>query len=121
MTIVVIFVIVFGLGPLIFRQLTRHAPAPKGMKWLAVFSFGCAAVALTIRYGFVRLWGADEISTAVGIMFIWLGWIGVIAFGTQALRRAAPGVSMRRWTAVLGAAATTIPWFGLVWASYIAT
>lgn len=121
MTLVLIFVIVFGLGPLIFRLLTRHTPSPAGTRWLAVFAFGCAAVALTIRYGFTRLWGADEMSTAAGIIFIWLGWIGVLAYGTQALRRAVPGISMRRWTAVLGSAATTIPWFGLAWASYIAT
>ncbi len=121
MMLIVIFVIIFGVGPLIFRFLTRKAPSAKGARRLALFALVCAAIALTIRYGVARRWGADLFNTSLGIMFIWLGWIGVLAFGTQAIRRADPSLAMRRWTAVLGSAATTIPWFGLIWASSIAS
>ncbi len=65
------------------------------------------------------LWD-DMLMAGVSLLLIWLGWIGVLAFGTQALRRAHPGPSTRRWTAVLGAIGTTIPWFGLAWASLVA-
>ncbi len=121
MMLIVIFLIIFGVGPLIFRFLTQRAPSANGARRLAVFAFSCAAIALAIRYGVARRWGADVVNTGVGIMFIWLEWIGVLAFGTQALRRADPGILMRRWTAVFGSMATTIPWFGLIWASYITT
>jgi len=36
------------------------------------------------------------------------------------LRRAYPGPVTQRWTNVLGILATTLPWFGLIWASTVA-
>jgi hypothetical protein len=41
----------------------------------------------------------------------------VIALVVQALRRADPRPAMRRWSGVLGAVGTTVPWFGLVLAN----
>jgi hypothetical protein len=120
-TLILLFIVVFVVGPLIFRALTNRAPSRAQMLLLAIFSFVCAAAALAIRYGLARPLDADMLMAGLSVLLIWLGWIGVLAFGTQALRRAYRGTSMRRWTAVLGAIGTTIPWFGLAWASLVTT
>ena len=120
MSLVVLFVIVFVDGPLAFRALTRGGPSPTAFRRLAIFTALCAATGLTLRYGFTHLWGQNLLVTGTGIAFIWGGWIGVLAYGAQALRRMDHGLRMRRWTAEAGAAGTTLPWFGLASASLLA-
>ena len=93
MSLVVLFVIVFVGGPLVFRALTRGGPSPTAFRRLAIFTALCAATGLTLRYGFTHLWDQNLIVTGTGIAFIWGGWIGVLAYGAQALRR------MDAWTA----------------------
>jgi hypothetical protein len=119
MSFSILFVIVFGLGPLAFRALTRDGPSPAAFRRLAMFTTLCATIGLTMRYGFADLWGRNLLVTGTGLAFIWGGWIGVLAYGTQALRRMDQGLRMRRWTAVAGAAGTTVPWFGLASASLL--
>ncbi len=119
MTLIAIFLIVFIAGPLIFRALTGNKPSRQGLRNIAIFAVLCASTALAIRYGFASRWGTELGTTAISVMFIWLGWIGILAFATQVLRGSDPGAPMRRWTAVLGTVATTIPWFGLAWASLL--
>jgi len=119
MTFVVLFAIVFIGGPLAFRALTRGGPSPRAFRRLAIFTALCAATGLTMRYGFSDLWGRNILVTGGGVAFIWGGWIGVLAYGAQALRRMDSGVRMRRWTAVMGSIGTTIPWFGLASASLL--
>lgn len=117
MSYIALFIIVFVGGPLVFRELTRGGPSPAAFRRLALFTAICAATGLTLRYGFAGLWGRDLLLTGAGVAFIWGGWIGVLAYGAQALRRMDKGLRMRRWTAVMGAAGTTVPWFGLASAS----
>ena len=119
MSYAILFVIVFVGGPLAFRALTHNGPSPVAFRRLAIFTALCAAVGLTMRYGLSQLWGQDLLVTGTGIAFVWGGWIGVLAYGAQALRRMDRGLRMRRWTAVLGAVGTTVPWFGLASASLL--
>lgn len=119
MSYVVLFLIVFVGGPLAFRALTREGPSLRAFRRVALFAALCAATGLTLRYGFVDLWGRNLLVTGAGIAFIWGGWIGVLAYGAQALRRMDSGAHMRRWTAVMGAVGTTVPWFGLASASLL--
>ncbi len=119
MSYIALFLIVFVGGPLVFRALTRDGPSPAAFRRLSLFTALCAATGLTLRYGFADLWGRDLLLTGVGVAFIWGGWIGVLAYGAQALRRMDRGLRMRRWTAVMGSAGTTIPWFGLASASLL--
>lgn len=120
MSYVVVFLIIFVGGPLSFRALTRSGPSPKAFRRLALFTAICAAAGLTLRYGFAGLWGHNLVITGTGIAFIWGGWIGVLAYGAQALRLMGVGGRMQRWTAVMGAMGTTVPWFGLASASLFA-
>lgn len=119
MTYGVLFLIVFVGGPLAFRALTRGGSSPVAFRRLAMFTAVCAATGLTMQYGFADLWGRNLLITGAGVAFIWGGWIGVLAYGAQALRRMDKGLRMRRWTAVMGAMGTTVPWFGLASASML--
>ena len=119
MSYIALFVIVFIGGPLSFRALGRGGPSPEAFRRLALFTAVCAATGLTLRYGFPALWGSNLLLTGTGVAFIWGGWIGVLAYGARALRRMDSGLRMRRWTAVMGSAGTTVPWFGLASASLL--
>jgi Co/Zn/Cd efflux system component len=120
MTLILLFLLIFVVGPLIFRAMTQRQPSKGQMLFLAVFALVSVGAALAIRYGWARPLDADMLMAGVSIVLIWLGWIGVMAFVTQALRHAYPDQMVRRWAAVLGAIGTTIPWFGLAWASFLA-
>jgi hypothetical protein len=120
MSYIVLFAIVFLGGPVAFRALTRGGPSAAAFRRLALFTALCAATGLTLRYGFAEIWGQNLLVTGAGVAFIWGGWIGVLAYGAQVLRRTDNGLRMRRWTAVMGALGTTVPWFGLASASLLA-
>jgi hypothetical protein len=120
MMITVLFLVIFILGPLSFRVLTREAPSQSGSRRLAVLAAVCGIGGLGLRYGGSAQWGSNVVLTVAGIALIWFAWIAILAFGAQALRRADRGLSMQRWTAVVGYAGTTVPWFGLAWASAFA-
>lgn len=115
-----LFVLVFVGGPLAFRALSATGPSPRAFGRVALFTALCAATALALRYGLAELWGRNLLVTGAAMLFIWGGWIGAIAHGAQVLRRADPGLPMRRWTSVMGTVGTTMPWFGLASASMIA-
>jgi hypothetical protein len=117
MTLVAIFLTVFVAGPLIFRFLTLPKATVTQSRRMAVLALICAIAALILRYGLPAHIASDPSMILASVLLIWLGWISILAFGALALRRADPGLSMRRMSAVLGAAGTTNPWFGLVWAS----
>ncbi len=120
MTYIALFLLSFGGGPLAFRALTHSGPSKAAFSRLVLFSALCAATGITLRYGFAPLWGRNLLITGAGLLFIWGGWVGVLAYGAQSLRRYHPGLGMRRWTAVMGVVGTTVPWFGLASAILIA-
>jgi len=120
MSYVALFITIFVGGPLAFRGLMRGGTSPAAFRRLAMFTAICAATGLVLRYGFADLWGHDLMLTGSGLAFIWGGWIGVLAYGAQALRRMDHGPGMRRWTTLMGSLGTTMPWFGLASASALA-
>lgn len=121
MTLIALFLAIFVVGPLFFCILTARAATVTWSRKVALLAIGCAAVALMLRYGTPAHWGRDPLVTGLAIGMMWIGWISVLAFAVLALRRADSGVMMRRLSTVLGAGGTTIPWFGLIWASYSIT
>ncbi len=119
MILAALFVVFFLGGPLAFRGLTRGKPQRRAQRVLGVGTAICAAAGLALRYGFPDLWGRHVVLTVIGVALIWFAWIGVLAYGAQAMRQADNGLRMRRWTGILGAAGTTMPWFGLASANLL--
>jgi len=111
--LIIIFVVFFMGGPLIFRGLTNNFPSLQRMKLLGMLTAGCALAGLLIRFTMPGLWGQNLWITAAGVLLIWFAWVGVLAFAAMALRRNDPSVQMRRWSTIIGALGTTMPWFGL--------
>lgn len=119
MKLALVFLTVFVVGPLSFRWLTRHAPSRRTQRALVFFCLMMATGGMLLRYG-SGAWGDDLITTILAVVMIWFAWIGVLAYGAQALRLMDTGSRMRRWTDVLGAIGTTVPWFGLASARWVA-
>ncbi|MCX7558434.1 hypothetical protein OS190_02570 [Sulfitobacter sp. F26204] len=116
MTLFLLFLVFFIGGPLAFRGLTGGT---LGQGSLGIGTAVCAATGLGLRYGLPDLWGYNPVLTVASLALIWFAWIGVLAYGAQKLRQLDGGLRMRRWTGMIGAAGTTMPWFGLVSANLI--
>lgn len=114
-----LFCWVFVVGPLGFRMLTRRGHDVHRQWLLGVCTVGLALAGLGLRYGFAEVWGQYLGVTLGSIGLIWCAWIGLLAYGAQAMRRADTGPRMRHVTAVVGTAATTLPWFGLISANLV--
>ena len=119
MTLALTFLIVILVGPWAVRRLTQSAPTPRAMRAVALMVGAAFLVALVLRYGFQDHWGDNLWLIGLVTAALWAAWIGVIALVVQALRRADPRHSMQRWSGALGAAGTTVPWFGLVLAGIL--
>jgi hypothetical protein len=119
MILTLLFVVFFVGGPLAFRGLTREGPMVDSQRRLIIGTLVCAGTGLVMRYGFADLWGRNLQMTVVSVTLIWFAWIGVLAFGALKLRAMDQGVGMRRWTGIIGAAGTTMPWFGLASANLL--
>lgn len=115
MILYVTFALLFVVGPLVFRQMLRMGLERK--------TLGLIAVVLMVAAIFTRpmIGESDEgLLQFAPLMLIWGAWIVVLVMGVMALRRAIPGRQAMRWTAVAGAAGTTVPWFGLASARWLA-
>ncbi|MGJ8616428.1 MAG: hypothetical protein ACSHWS_06270 [Sulfitobacter sp.] len=113
-SLILIFLVFFIGGPLIFRVLTKDLPTLQRMKLLGMLTTGFAIAGLFIRFAMPGLWGQNLWITVAGVTLVWFAWIGVLAFAAMALRRNDPSAQMRRWSTIIGALGTTMPWFGLV-------
>lgn len=111
-SLVIIYVTVFIVGPATFLGLLRASPSKKNFVGLGCIVAGSTAMSFILRY-LSGGWGQDVAITLFGIGLIWLAWIAILAFVAQTFRQQDARKTMRRWTAVIGALATTIPWFGL--------
>ncbi|MFK7836741.1 MAG: hypothetical protein AB8B60_11010 [Sulfitobacter sp.] len=119
MILAALFAIFFIGGPLVFWGFTRSEPSDFGQWVLGTVTALMAGMGMFLRYGFADLWGRHVVLTVLSLALIWLAWIGVLAFGAQALRRVHPGRQMRRWSGIIGAGGTTMPWFGLASANLV--
>jgi hypothetical protein len=114
-----IFTLFFVCGPLTFRMLTRDTLTKARMYRLVVSTWCFAIAGLGVQYMMGRYWGHDLWMTGASVLLIWFAWIGVLAFVAMVLRDKDPSARMHRWTAIVGAVGTTVPWFGLASASLI--
>ncbi|MFD2741043.1 hypothetical protein ACFSUD_15775 [Sulfitobacter aestuarii] len=113
MMLLLVFLIVFGFGPLAFGSLTRRVPNPGLLRRMGLLALSAVLSGLVIRYGFAQEWARDPVLTLLVLALLWLGWIALLGFVAQILRHRDAGRRMRRWTGVIGALGTTMPWFGL--------
>lgn len=116
MNLTLTFMILFVGGPLVFRLLIWMAIKPK---MLGAIAATIMFVAIALRYGFRDQWGVDIGLTISALFLIWMAWIAVLVLGVQAMRAANPGQKTHQWSAVIGSAGTTVPWFGLAYASWV--
>ena len=115
----ILFVMLFVAGPLTYLRLTRRAPAAQRLAFLATLAGVAILAGLSLRYGGGGLWGNHAGLTLTALCLLWLAWIAVLALGAQSLARFDATARTRRWTRVVGSAGTTVPWFGLAFASWI--
>ena len=117
MTLVLVFLIVFLIGPFLFKALIAVPPSLRAIRTLGAMVLATFLFATGLRYGLLRYWSDSPWLLGVIALTLWAAWIGVIALVVQSLRRADPRPAMHRWSGVLGAVGTTVPWFGLVLAN----
>lgn len=117
MTLVLVFLIVFLIGPFLFKALIAVPPSLRAIRALGAVVLAAFLTAIGLRYGLLRFWSDSLWLLGAVALALWSAWIAVIALVVQALRRADPRPAMRRWSGVLGAVGTTVPWFGLVLAN----
>jgi len=119
MTLVLVFLIVFLISPFLFKALIAMPPSLRAIRTLGAVVLAAFLTAIGLRYGLLRFWSDSLWLLGAVALALWSAWIAVIALVVQALRRADPRPAMRRWSGVLGAVGTTVPWFGLVLANFM--
>ncbi|NNE50878.1 MAG: hypothetical protein HKN30_00570 [Sulfitobacter sp.] len=110
MTLAFVFGLIFLAGPLLFLLLSRARVAPPVLI--------CGALGFFLLGLGLQHWGKAEIWPLTVLGLFWLAWIGTLAFAAVRLQAAQPAA--RRWTRVVGAVGTTVPWFGLATAAWMA-
>ena len=119
MTLLVLtYAVVFVVGPLLFFTLIQRAPSLRQFRALAAIAAACLALALAMRFS-LAAWGREPVQTLIGMALMWAAWIAILSLLVQRLRAYDPGPAMRRWSAILGAICTTVPWFGLASAQFV--
>ncbi|MDQ2090479.1 hypothetical protein [Marimonas arenosa] len=109
MELLIAYIVFILVGPVIFLGLIRPAPTRSR------FAMGVAsATGLLVAAYAMRVWGPDGAAVAVvWLACLWLGWITTIATAVQAWALVRGFGRQRKWSAAMGAAAVTLPWFGL--------
>lgn len=110
MTLALLFGLIFVVGPLAFAHLSRGWLSPL---YLASGIFTCLLTGFALQY-----WGAGSDAKIGSLALFWLAWVGTLAFAAARLTGRWP--TTRRWSRVAGATGTTVPWFGLSTAAWIA-
>ncbi len=113
MRLALVFVAVFLAGPLMFWALARRSPTGAYflMLWLGMTAMVAGAFALN---AYILPMAAEPLVTGLQIIaLLWLAWIVMLAICVLAIRSSRVGPRTKRWTAAIGAMATTLPWFGL--------
>ncbi|MRU15406.1 hypothetical protein FDP25_08195 [Roseovarius sp. A21] len=114
------FAMIFVAGPMAFWVLTRQ-PATRGyLVALWAITFGLMALAFGLaNYGISLAIEPRLIGLSV-ILSFWMAWITMLSLIMLAVRRRADTPGVQRVAFVVGAMATTLPWFGLYAAKMVA-
>lgn len=120
MDLFVLFLVVFVVGPLLFRSGLNHVDTLNKARFLMLVPavLGLAGWGAKIAVG--AAWGRELWATVPGIALVWLGWIGLLVYGAARIQFLVPDIRVRKLTRALGAIGTTVPWFGLASAQMMA-
>lgn len=111
MTMVLLFAVVFLLGPLVFWALARRAPSRGNV--IGLWAVAAATVGLAFVVRVLGLWAYGVPPQLLMLVALWMSWIAVLALCVLAVRARVRSPLVVRWAGVVGAMATTLPWFGL--------
>lgn len=113
MKLVVVFFMVFVIGPILFWCLARPAPSRHRIAALMAFAILLMVAAFAIGHWLVPMLTPSPYPGLAVIVASWLSWIVVLAYCVLALQYRIKSNTGRKTTLALGAMATTLPWFGL--------
>lgn len=120
MTLIVTFFVVFVVGPLLFWKLARRRPSRRRIALLMASALLLVLAAFGTGQWLVPMLAPNPYPGLAAICAIWLAWILVLAYCALALQYRLTSKFARRTIIAVGAMATTLPWFGLSAAQYMA-
>ena len=113
MKLVLIFLVIFTAGPVVFALLARASPSRRYFIALCVGAAALIGAALVIAKGGGALLPTSPYPGLGAILAMWLAWIVVLALCFQAIKMRATTLGPLKAAYIIGAMATTLPWFGL--------
>jgi high-affinity Fe2+/Pb2+ permease len=114
------FAMVFLAGPTAFWVLSKQRATRGYLVALWIITFGLMALAFGLaNYGINLAIKPRFIGLSV-ILSFWMAWITMLSLIMLAVRRKANAPGLHRAAFVVGAMATTLPWFGLYTARMVA-
>lgn len=120
MKLVVVFFMVFVVGPILFWRLARPAPSRHRIAGLMACAILLMVSAFGIGHWLVPMLAPSAYPGLAVIVASWLSWIVVLAYCVLALQYRIKSDTVRKTSLTLGAMATTLPWFGLYAAQMMA-
>lgn len=114
MTYLIPFLTVFAVGPLLLHLLLRRDHSIVFYAALVIAAIALTVFALLIE----RMPSPDRGLMLFMLLGLWLAWVLTMVVCVRAFRVQFSGPKARRWSLVIGAVATTIPWFGFSAATF---
>ena len=117
MPIWALFTLIFVGGPVMFHIGLWYGRTRRGEALILAITLALVLAGLLLQQARGQ---ASPTFLAGGAVAFWLAWVGILVFCVLRIRRVLPGLKIQRWSRVLGAIGTTIPWFGFVSATMLA-
>lgn len=118
--LMITYLATFAAGPLAFWALARQKPEQGYFAQLAVLAVVLLVFAVIVPQGAGQEWLNWIYFGVVILTVLWVAWIVVLAMCVLAVRRRTKDGPAARWAFAIGAIATTLPWFGLNLAQWVA-
>ena len=113
MTIVATYLLTFAAGPAAFWVLARQKPDGTYFAQLTILAITLLIFAFIVPREAGEEWVTWAYFGVIIITVLWLAWILVLALLVLAVRQRMGEGQVARGAFVIGAMATTLPWFGL--------
>lgn len=120
MKLALTFFVVFVVGPILFWQLARPVPSRHRIAALMALALVLMIGAFAAGNWLVPMYTPNPLPGLLTILISWLAWIVVLSYGAMALQYRVTSSGGRKAILVIGAIATTLPWFGLYAAQLMA-